>query len=230
MLSAPEVLSKLHEKFTSNIAQALPSCANELERIDIKARALAECGSELSKGRGLTESQLQVSSAAEEVFADIVTSAYLASIGLDKPAQLVLRRAFELGLVVVYLWDLPHMFWGWKECDQDLSFSEMLEYFTGLNYRTFLNKTVGSRMDDSIIDAAAARRLYRTASNTVHGKISTHSTRSFDGYVYNADRWKTHLILIDEVATLLLDLWFKRFPNLSAVVRSAVPAFDRLPA
>ncbi len=120
-LHPTDVLRKLHAKFSTNFDQASVDCVAELERVDIKTRAVAECGSELAKMPGLTTSQVQLSGAAEEVFADLVTSVYLGSIGLDRSAQMVLRRSLELALAIVYLWDLPHLFWGWKQCDYDLS-------------------------------------------------------------------------------------------------------------
>jgi hypothetical protein len=227
-LHPPEVLRKLHAKFTANFDQAILGCVLELERVDIKTRALAECGAELARIPGLTTSQLQLSHAAEEVFADLVTSVYLACIGLDRSAQMVLRRALELGLAIVYLWDLPHLFWGWKQCDYDLRFSEMLEHLDSLNYRTFLAKTAGLPTDDILIDTAAAKRIYRTTSNTVHGKVTTHKVLAADGFIHNPDQWNAHLLLIDEVAALLLGLWFKRFSFLELAVRTALPCYDRV--
>lgn len=177
---------------------------------------------------GLTTSQIELSCAAEEVFADLVTSVYLASIGLDRSAQMVLRRSLELGVAIVYLWDLPHLFWGWKQCDYDLSFSEMLEHLGSLNYRTFLDDTGGPPAAEVLIDAAAARRIYRAASNTVHGKVTTHKVLAADGFNYNSDQWKAHLRMVDEVATLLLMLWFRRFSYVESAVRAALPSYDRV--
>jgi hypothetical protein len=227
-LHPSDVLRKLHAKFSANFDQAIVSCVPDLERIDIKARALAECGSELGKMPGLTPSQAHLSSAAEEVFADLITSAYLSSIGLDRAAQMVLRRSLELGVAIVYLWDPPHLFWGWKQCDYDLSFSEMLEHLDSINYRTFLEKTADVSADDVLIDKAAAKRVYRTASNTVHGKITTHKVLAADGFIHDPDQCKTHMRMIVEVSTLLVDLWFKRFAHLEPAVRKALPCYDRV--
>jgi hypothetical protein len=141
---------------------------------------------------------------------------------------MVLRRALELGLAIAYLWDLPHLFWGWKECDHDLSFSEMLEHLGSPNYRAFLNNAVGLPKDQFVIDAATARRIYRTTSDTVHGKVTTHKVLSADGFTHNPDQWTAHLLLIDQVATLLLGLWFKRFQGLELAVRTALPSYDRI--
>jgi hypothetical protein len=227
-LHPTDILRKLHAKFSTNFDQAITGCVPELERVDIKMRAVAECGSELAKMPGLTASQIQLSVASEEVFADLVTSVYLASIGLDRSAQMVLRRSLELGLAIVYLWDLPHLFWGWKQCDYDLSFSEMLEHLGSLNYRTFLEKTGGTPAAEALVDAAAARRIYRAASNTVHGKVTTHKVLAADGFNYNSDQWEAHLRVADEVATLLLGLWFRRFSHVESAVRSALPVYDRV--
>jgi len=48
----------------------------------------------------------------DEIFADSICSAHFAACGLDLPAQMVLPRVLDLGVGAVYLWDLPHVFWG----------------------------------------------------------------------------------------------------------------------
>ncbi len=42
----------------------------------------------------------------DEIFADGASSVYLATIAMDKPASIVLRRILELGVAAVYLWEV----------------------------------------------------------------------------------------------------------------------------
>ena len=226
-LNASEVLSKLHAKFSGNFERAITTSTGDLERTEIKTRAIAECGSVLAKIAGLTPSQVELAGAVEEVFADLVTSVYLASIGFDRAGQMVLRRALELGIAIVYLWDLPHLYWGWKRCDHDLSFSEMLEHLGSANYRAFLENTAGLPSREVLIDASAAKAIYRMASNTVHGKVTTHKVLVADGFNHSPEQWAAHLDLTERISMILLDLWFKRFSGLGADVKTALPAYER---
>jgi hypothetical protein len=123
-LEPAEILRKLNQKFTSNLDSATASPPSNLNDIEIRAHVLGEFGPLLAEMACDTPTQVQLAKVPEEVFADVVSSMYLGAIGLAKPAHMTIRRAIELGLALIYLWDLPHLFWGWKECDMDLSFSE----------------------------------------------------------------------------------------------------------
>jgi hypothetical protein len=68
---------------------------------------------------------------------------YLLSVGLIVPARMLTRRAFELGLGAVYMWDLPHKYWGWAKHDHDLGFTEMIEHLTSQSYLTHLANVQG---------------------------------------------------------------------------------------
>jgi hypothetical protein len=192
------------------------------------SRAIAESAAELAKQPNLSSSQEHLAQIAEGIFADLVTSVYLASIGLAEAAQMVDRRALELGLAVVYLWDLPHTYWGWSKCDTDLSFGEMLDHLSGLSYRTYLKETINFGTSDQLVDSAAAKRIYRSASNTIHGKIRTQLDLATEGFNHSSSQWRAHIALTQEIADLLLSLWFRRFPQIGPAVRAALPAYERL--
>jgi hypothetical protein len=163
----------------------------------------------------------------EEVFADVVSSMYLGAIGLVKPAHMTIRRAVELGLTIVYLWDMPHAFWGWKECDRDLSFSEMIDHLESKSYRSFLANDIGVAADTDLVDFKRLREIYRITSNTTHGKISTHKVLMGDGFSHIPAEWSHCLDLLESATSEVLRLWFNRYPNVALRARQLVPEIAR---
>src|SRR5262245_41195996 len=113
---------ELHAKFAENLTQSLIACTNAFKEAEHKARLLADFQRALSRSPSPTEVHREMSCIVTEVFADVVTSIYLAAAGLDRPAECVLRRALELGVSLVYLWDMPHIYYAWRDHDEDLSF------------------------------------------------------------------------------------------------------------
>ena len=125
-------------KLMNNLKQSLMDNNSMLNEVEIKARSSAALGQILSEQKNLLLHQKKITTIFDEVFSDLIISIYLAGSALDKPAQIVLRRVLELGISIVYLWDLPHVFWGWETHDFDLSFNDMLEHLTKPNYVTFI--------------------------------------------------------------------------------------------
>ena len=200
----------------------------KLSDVEIRARVVGEFGSLLRANECTTPTHDHLTRLPEEMFADLVSAIYLAAIGLVKPAHTTLRRTLELGLALVYLWDMPHAFWAWKECDKDLSFSEMLEHLDGAGYRSFLANTAGVSASIALFDTQRLREVYRMTSNTTHGKISTHKVVLSDGFSHIPTEWSDCLDLLDSAITEVLRLWFKRYPKTAEQVRQLVPAFDRI--
>lgn len=227
-LEPTEILRKLNHKFSSNLESAIASPLATLSNIEIKTQVLGEFGVFLQKVDSKTPTQSQLAMVAEEVFADVVSSMYLASIGLVMPAHMSMRRALELGVALVYLWDLPHVFWGWKECDKDLSFSEMLEYLESKSYRSFLANTINFPLDATLVDIRRLREIYRITSNTTHGKIATHKVLMGDGFSHSATEWSDCLDLLDGTTSAVIQLWFHRYPSAAQNVKDAVPAYGRI--
>lgn len=97
---------------------------------------------------------------------------YLCSIGLIVQARMSVRRAFELGLATVYMWDLPHEYWGWRRGDEDLRFSAMVAHLNSGGFLESLKHLRGVESVQPICDQAEFQSIYRELSNTVHGKIS----------------------------------------------------------
>jgi hypothetical protein len=221
------VFHRLNEKFTNNLNSQLKPVPPEMEQVELRARAVSAIGKILHGKHALTNTQKEVCSIFDEVFADLITSVYLAGCALDKPAQMVLRRALELGVATVYLWEQPHIFWGWKECDKDLAFNDMLDHLDSESVRVFVSAVNPAFTADHLFDFSDARRVYRALSNTVHGKIAMFESQIQDRFSANTTDWNTHLLLVMQVQGLLFQLWFNKFSNLNADLRTEIPQVAR---
>ena len=137
--STPEnIFIKLHEKFGQNLQDSFKKESLKFKEIEIKARAFAIFGQILSEKKELTNAQKEIVPIFNEIFKDNIISLYLSSCCIDISAQLTLRRVLESGISIVYLWDLPHIFYGWSKHDKDLVFTTMVEHFTCDSYKTFI--------------------------------------------------------------------------------------------
>ena len=221
------VLQRLNEKFSSNLKAQLTPIPAEMEQVELKTRGVSAIGIILNRKHALTPTQKEACVIFDEIFADLITSVYLAACALDKPAQMVLRRALELGVAGVYLWDQPHMFWGWKQCDKDLSFNEMLDYLDSESVRVFIVASNPAFTSEHLFDFSEARRLYRNLSNTVHGKFSVFETQIQDRFSASASDWKAHLEQAARVQDLLYELWFNVFPNLKDDLKKEISQLER---
>jgi len=206
-----EVFRKLSAQFAQNFTTALNTKIPEVGRVELKSRCLASVGELLRDKCAVSNTQKQIAPIYDEVFADCICSMYLAAQGLDKPAQLVLRRVLELGLAAAYLWDQPHVFWGWKEFDQDLSFTEIAGYLSSQAYLRFVASENGASEPVPLIDVTLARNEYRALSNTVHGKVSTFESPLIDRFRHSDVDWKAHLVRLESIQDLLLNLARGRF-------------------
>lgn len=214
-----EVYQELHKKFKSNFNTSLKHDLDLLSKVEIKARSIAVLGQIIKNDEGLDIHQQELTALFDEMFSDISLSIYLSSCALDNPAQIQMRKVLELGIAVVYLWDMPHIFWGWKKHDYDLSFGEMLDHIAKEGYRSYLSSFNQQYSASSeILNFKDARRLYRDFSNTVHGKITTFETPLAKRFSHNKEDWKIMLDNCEQVEDILLGFWkvrfFKYFPEL----------------
>ena len=223
-----QVLTQLDSKFHDNLNTFLAQGNTACKEIDIKARAIAAIGQIASKAERLQPNQSEITLIFGEVFSDIIVSVYFTACALDRPAQSVLRRALELGVAIVYLWDLPHAFWAWKMHDSDLNFNEMLEHLSKDGYKSFLSSLKSQYRGDEVFDYSEARRLYRILSNTIHGKITTHESNLPDSFSYNPDDCKYNLDLINRVQKILLHLFEIRFPDYFLEMVNRIPAITTM--
>jgi hypothetical protein len=206
-------LKDISVKFNSNFDAFVLENNPIYEDIEIKSRIIAELGHILSKEKLLQSSQRELTQIFDEIFADVIISVYFTGCALDKPAHAVLRRAFELGIAIVYLWDLPHAFWSWKSHDTDLNFNDMLDHVSKPGYRSFLVSVNSQFHEEQLFDYSEARKLYRTLSNTIHGKISTHESNLPNRFVYMSADCNANLGLIIKVQNILLEVFKNRFTD-----------------
>lgn len=205
-----EIIRRLSEQFSSNLSFALAKSLPEAGRVELKSRCIASIG-EILRESATSDTHREIAGIYDEVFADCICSLYLAAQGLDKPAQVVMRRVLELGVAAVYLWDVPHVFWGWKQYDQDLSFNEMIEQLSAPSYLHFVAVENGKSEADQICDASLARKEYRALSNTVHGKATTFETPLTDRFQHSDADWELHITRLEAIQDLILSLSSGRF-------------------
>jgi hypothetical protein len=223
-----KILPNLSAKFSENVLKSLAAAPTAVIPIEIKARAIATLGEVVRADKNLQKHQSQLGLAFDEVFADVILSAYLGASCLDNPARIVLRRALETGIAISFLWDSPCAFYGWKTHDKDLNFRSMVEFLSGESYKTLLLHENQEYSGQPVIDSDRAEGLYRSFSNVTHGKWSTFEASAPDRFSHNISDWTEHLLLIGEVQHLLLNLWKYRFPIHFAEVLIRVPAVGSL--
>ncbi len=221
------VFRDLNGKFSDNLNSSIRFSAETLCSVELKARALDAVGRILSQTNTITPAQREILPIFNELFADVISSLYLAACALDKPAQIVLRRVLELGVAIVYLWDLPHKFYGWKQHDHDLNFSEMVDHVNAPQYVTFVKSANSSFNGSTIIEVSEAKRIYGSLSDTVHGKISTFESVLPDRFKFTKEDWQTHLSLVDTVENLLLKLFQNRFHDVNSSIHKQFPQIAR---
>lgn len=228
MIETPDkLILELQSKFSANLNKSIIQNQDCLKRIFIKTRAISEIGLILKESDGLRNYQIEITVLCDEIFADIITSLYLAGSALDKPAQMVLRRALELSVAIVFLWDLPHMFYGWKNHDHDLNFNDMLKHLSDSGYLSYLSTSIPTRKSDSILNTEILQRIYRKLSNTIHGKISTFETNLDDRFQHNDSDWTNYLTFLENVIDEITSLLLNRF-DLKSDLINRLPAMRKM--
>jgi hypothetical protein len=222
-----KIFRELEQKFTNNLNKCISGEQPELEETELKARAVAVLGQILGEKSDLAPHQSELVAVFDEVFADMVVSMYLSACALDKPAEIVLRRALELGIATVYLWDLPHVFWAWKDHDCDLNFNAMTEHLAKESYGTFIKSINTKHVGSEVFDCSQTKKLYRMLSNTAHGKISTLESNLPDRFSHSTIDWTQHLSTIKDVQAILQQLWEARFPESMHELKNRLSALSR---
>jgi hypothetical protein len=209
------LLTALHSKFATNLNDLDREVIALLEIIDLNSRAIDGAAGELQRRHSADDKhKLQCTQLIEEIFADLSQAMYLLAIGLVVPARMLARRAFELGLAIVYMWDLPHEYWGWAKHDEDLSFSKMVNHLCSPRYLTLISSIQNKTPPDWPCTSVALQALYRRLSNTVHGKVEGLPPLSPERYSPNIKNVGEHLKLLAELQRTILDIWCARFNDL----------------
>jgi hypothetical protein len=208
-----QLLKTLHSKFAANLDQLDGEVIGLIEKIDLHSRAIDDAANELRRDCS-EKHQHECVRLLEEIFADFSQAMYLLALGLVVPARMLTRRAFELGLASVYFWDLPHEYWGWATHDEDLSFSRMIDHLCSPRYVTLISNIQSKSPPEWPCNAARLQTLYRTLSNTVHGKSDGLPPLSPSRYTPKMQNVGEHLKLVNEIQKTLVNLWCARFGGL----------------
>lgn len=220
-----EILTELHKKFSENITLCLQEKNKELPQVFTQIKSIAEIGQILSR-KDLRKHQIRCINIFDEVFADISISIYLAANALDKPARIVLRRALEIGVAAIYLWDMPHLLYSWDFLEKDLSFSEMLTHIDSDGYLFFVQNENDYSEKKNLINVKIAQKIYGELSDIVHGKIKTFETELSSKYTYNKNDWEEFISVSKKISQILLNSYIIRF-NLYSEITTSFPSIKK---
>lgn len=223
-----ELIRTLHANFGKNIGELQPQTISLLDRIDLNCRIIDGIRTELLAGHCGSEAQKKIcTDILDEIFSDFTMALYLFAIGLIVPARMSVRRAFEIGLASVYMWDLPHEYWGWRQNDADLSFSNMITHLNSPGYLAYLASTPGRIDSETICDSALFQRFYRQLSNTVHGKVEGLPPLSPERFASEKNGIDKHLELTMSVQNAIIKLLYGRFHGLKEEIEKNFPQIGR---
>lgn len=209
--SPSEIIFELNAKFGDNFSKWSGLEDPLLDRVFTGLYCISSVG-EILNARKSSKHHDICCKIYDEIFADGASSVYLATIAMDKPASIVLRRILELGVAAVYLWDMPHRAFAWNEHDGDLSFSEMISHLNSKGFTTYVSSEAGTTVSIvELIPTAEAQRLYGNLSDIVHGKITTFETTIPDRFSFNKNDWKEFVLMAEQVIFLLLSLYVARY-------------------
>lgn len=223
-----ELLVSLHDKFGRNIKILNSETIFLFDKIDLNSRLINEIRAVLLIDYcGTDEHKKNCAEILDEVFADFTLAMYLLAVGLIVPARMSARRAFELGVASVYMWDLPHEYWGWKNSNMDLSFSNMVAHLNSVGYLAYLASIHGRPNTDKIFDQTNFQRIYRELSNTIHGKAEGLPPLSPDRFATEKNGISEHLQLTNEVQDTLINFFYGRFHRLEEKISTQFPQTRR---
>ncbi len=221
-----QVMVELNKKFNGNFEQWKTLYEHNLENTFLSLQCVALVG-EILNERKYSKHHDICCKIYDEIFSDGVASLYLATNAMDKPANIVLRRVFELGLAALYLWDMPHMAFSWDQHDQDLSFSEMLSHINSKGYISYINEESKAKIEGELISLTRAQKIYGILSDIVHGKITTFESSMADRFKFVQGDWENFVKLIEEVVLMLLKAYLIRF-NLEEEVFEKLPQAKKM--
>jgi len=217
-----ELLASLHANFGNNLQNPDPTIIPLFDDIDHNSRVIDGIRTELLAGYCGTDGQKKIcAELLDEVFTDFTIAMYLLGVGLIVPARMSVRRALEVGVATVYMWDLPHEYWGWRQCDTDLSFSNMITHLNSIGYLAYLSSVVGG--DSKICDPSHFQQFYRKLSNTVHGKLQGLPPLSPERFTAEKNGIADHLQITIDVQKALINLLYGRFDGLKIEIEKAFP-------
>lgn len=152
------VLQQLSHQFSTNLEVALKEQEAALREVELRARAVTEVAKIIRKRKSLQEHQVQLIELFDEIFADITCSIYFAGCALDNAAKMSLRRVLDLGVGFVYLWDLPHLYWVWRNGSHHLAFAEMVKHLSSDGFLEYVRKDNHDFSGDRLLDSSSISR------------------------------------------------------------------------
>ena len=223
MNKSPEnILQEINVKFDSNFKECLKNNKEDLSRLFLYLRGIAETG-EILKSKGQLKHHEKCCLILDEVFSDIVTAIYLASVAIDQPANIVMRRALELGISTIYLWDMPHALYSWESHGLNLSFNEMVTHINSAGYKSYVENEIGSKLEEELIPTKFVGAYYSEFSDIVHGKLTSFESNLSKRFSFCYEDWSKFVSKCEEVSGLLLTCYIKRF-------QIKVDLLERIPA
>ncbi|MGO6980824.1 hypothetical protein [Rhizobium leguminosarum] len=205
-------LKSLHGTFGSNLSRLNGDFIGIIEAIDTENRAISDLGNVIRSSYSTPGPHCEhAAKLIDEVFSDVAQAMYLISCGLIVPGRMVTRRAFEIGLSIAFLWDQPHEYWSWAEHDADLSFTAMVNYLSSHGYQSHIKKLHSENAP--AFNISEAQSLYRTLSNTVHGKIDLLPPLSPERFDITTNGAEEHINALLRVTVLVRRTLDTRFPK-----------------
>ena len=198
---------------------------NGLEKSFIYLKCIVAVGEILEPSKGPKHHKI-CCKVYDEIFSDGVSAVYLASIAMDKPAYIVLRRVLELGVAAVYLWDMPHIAYSWNNFDHDLSFSEMLNHVNSVGYLKYVSDENSTNIDSDIFPTAECQKVYGELSDFVHGKITTFESILTDRFTFTENDWESFVLLVEKVLHILVHAYLTRY-DISSELFKKVPQAEK---
>jgi len=220
-----EILFELSKKFDNNRKSWNKLNHPDLSKLFIFASAISEIGQILQRGNP-SPHQKRCCTIFDEVFSDMISGIYLATCAVNKPAHIILRRIIELGIAVVYLWDMPHVRCSWEYYDEDLSFSEMLKHINSDGFKKHVSESLDKPIEKHIADPIIFRKYYAQLSNIVHGKFSSFESNLPNRFSFIEKDWNDYFSIALIIAESLLDTYYKRFP-IQELIEKKFPALKR---
>lgn len=211
----------LNQKFNGNFSEWQSLEDPRLDKSFIGLRCIAAIGEILSDRKSSKHHEI-CCKIYDEIFSDGVSSIYLASNAMDKPANIVLRRILELGLAALYLWDMPHMAFSWNHHDQDLRFTDMVNHVNSKGYISYINNENHTNIESELIPSSKAQKIYGDLSDIVHGKITTFESSIPERFKFVETEWNQFVTLADEVIDMLVRAFIRRF-DISKELYKKVP-------
>lgn len=194
----------LSDKFNSNFRQWQEIPSKRLDKVMTSIFTLNTVA-EVLNGKKNSVHQDVCIKIFNEIIADTSSSLYLSACAIDKPANIVLRRILELGVASIYLWDMPHMVYLWKNHDQDLSFSDMLKHINNKGYMDYFKENEKIQGEINVIDANMAQKIYGKLSDVVHGKITSFETDLPNKFTFEYECWERFIGLAEVVLSMIIN-------------------------